>query len=79
MFDLIWSLALGAIVGWLAGKLMDSEGGLLRNIIVGVVGSGLGSFLFGLAGFAAFGFFARLAVSLAGACLLLWLARRVLG
>ena len=79
MFDLIWVLALGALVGWLAGKVMGREGGLVRNIVVGVVGSGLGSFLFGLAGFAAFGFFARLLVSLVGACVLLWLARRVLG
>ena len=79
MFDLIWVLALGALVGWLAGKVMGREGGLVRNIVVGVVGSGLGSFLFGLAGFAAFGFFARLLVSLVGACVLLWLAQRVLG
>ena len=36
MFDLIWALALGALVGWLAGKVMGREGGLVRNIVVGV-------------------------------------------
>ena len=30
MFRLIGSLILGALVGWLAGKVMDSEGGLTR-------------------------------------------------
>ena len=36
---MIGSLIMGAIVGWIAGKLMNLEGGLLMNIIIGVVGS----------------------------------------
>ncbi len=41
-------LAIGAVAGWLAGKIMRGAGiGLLGNIIVGVVGSALGTWLFG--------------------------------
>lgn len=36
---MIGALILGALVGWIAGKLMNVEGGLLRNIVIGVVGA----------------------------------------
>ena len=29
---MIGALILGALVGWIAGKLMNVEGGLLRNL-----------------------------------------------
>jgi len=48
---MIGAIIMGAIVGWIAGKLMNTEGGLLRNIIVGIIGSFVGSFVFGLVGF----------------------------
>jgi uncharacterized membrane protein YeaQ/YmgE (transglycosylase-associated protein family) len=39
-------IVVGAIAGWLAGKLVKGEGfGCLGNIIVGVVGGLLGGFL----------------------------------
>ena len=40
---MIGALIMGALVGWIAGKLMGVEGGLLRNIVIGVVGSFVGS------------------------------------
>lgn len=42
MFHLLGSLIMGALVGWIAGKLMGADGGFLRNIIIGVVGSAVG-------------------------------------
>lgn len=74
---MIGAIIMGAIVGWIASKLMNTEGGLLRNIIVGVVGSFVGSFVFGLLGFRAFGFFAELIVGIVGACLFIWLSRKL--
>ena len=44
---MIGAIIMGALVGWIAGKLMNLEGGLLRNIVVGVVGSFVGSLVFG--------------------------------
>ena len=46
MFRLLGTLIMGALVGWIAGKLMNMEGSLLRNIVVGVVGSVVGACLF---------------------------------
>ena len=40
---MIWSIIVGGVIGWLAGKLMKSKGGVLRNIILGIVGSGVGN------------------------------------
>lgn len=74
---MLGSLIMGAVVGWIAGNLMGMEGGLLRNVVVGVIGSFVGSFVFGLVGFVAYGFFARLLVSVVGACLFIWLGRRL--
>ena len=79
MFRLLGSLIMGALVGWIAGHLMDAKGGLLRNIVVGVIGSFVGSFVFGLLGFYAYGFFANLLVSVVGACLFIWLDRKLFG
>ena len=41
------SIILGGIIGWIAGKLMHSRGGIIRNIILGIVGSAVGNFLAG--------------------------------
>ena len=77
MFHLLGSLIMGALVGWIAGRLMDAGGGFLRNIIIGVVGSAVGSTVFGLFGFYAYGWFANLIVDVAGACLFIWEARKL--
>ncbi len=74
---LIGSLIMGALVGWIAGKLMNVEGSLLRNIVVGVVGSLVGSAVFGLLGFYAYGLFANLLVDVVGACLFIWIGRKL--
>ena len=55
MFHLIGSLIMGALVGWIAGKVMNAGGGLLQNIVVGVIGSFVGSAVFGFLGFYATG------------------------
>ena len=40
------TLIIGAIAGWLGGKIYKGSGlGLLVNIIVGILGSGVGSWL----------------------------------
>ena len=77
MFRLLGTLIMGALVGWIAGKLMDMEGSLLRNIVVGVAGSVVGSLVFGSAGLYAYGVFANLLVSIAGACLFIWIGRKL--
>ena len=37
--NLLWSLIIGGVAGWLAGKLMKGDGyGLVVNILLGLVG-----------------------------------------
>lgn len=43
LFSILWPLICGSIIGWLAGKLMRHRTSLIRNILVGIVGSALGS------------------------------------
>ena len=46
---LILALVIGGIIGWLASIIMrrDAQQGIILNIVVGIVGSLLGSFLLG--------------------------------
>ena len=74
---MIGAVIMGAIVGWIAGKLMNLDGGLLMYIIIGVVGSFVGSLVFGFLGFSAHGLFANLVVGIVGACLFIWLGRKM--
>ena len=47
MNDLIYTIIIGAVSGWLAGQIKDGYGfGLLGNIIVGIIGAFVGSWLF---------------------------------
>lgn len=73
MLSLIGTLISGALVGWIAGLIMKHPGGMLRNIVIGIVGSALGSALFAMIGFYAYGFLASLFVDIVGACVLLML------
>ena len=47
--NLIIALIVGGIIGWLASIVMrtNAQQGILLNIVVGIVGSLLGSFLLG--------------------------------
>ena len=72
---LIMLLVIGAVAGWLAGILMRGGGlGLLRNIVVGVLGAFIGGFLFNLLGIAAGGVAGSLITAVAGAAVLLFVA-----
>jgi uncharacterized membrane protein YeaQ/YmgE (transglycosylase-associated protein family) len=45
--NLIIILLVGALVGWLASMIMRSGGGIIFDIIVGIVGALIAGFLFG--------------------------------
>lgn len=67
-------LIIGAISGWLAGKLWRGEGfGLLGNIIIGVLGGVVGGWLAGHLGIGSGGFIWQIVIAVAGAWLLLFL------
>ena len=71
---MIYSILIGALAGWLAGRIMGAaDRGLLRDIIVGVVGSAIGSFIFRRLGFYSTRILADLNGGVGGACLFIWL------
>lgn len=76
---LLW-LLFGAVVGWAAGVIMKSQNSLLMNIILGIIGSFVGGFVASLLGFGSFGGdfsfdIVNILISIAGACLVIVLAR----
>lgn len=75
---LIFTLIIGAVAGWLAGKIMKGKGfGVIGNIVVGVIGAVLGGFLFGLLGVSAGGMVGSLVTATIGAIVLLWIVSLV--
>jgi uncharacterized membrane protein YeaQ/YmgE (transglycosylase-associated protein family) len=51
MEGILYSIIIGAVAGWLAGKLMKGGGfGILVNIILGIVGGVVGNWLFNTLG-----------------------------
>ncbi len=49
--ELIGTLIIGALAGWLGSKIYQGSGlGILGNIIVGIIGSFVGYWLLGLVG-----------------------------
>ncbi|PKL40718.1 MAG: GlsB/YeaQ/YmgE family stress response membrane protein [Spirochaetae bacterium HGW-Spirochaetae-1] len=72
MTGIIVTLIVGAVAGWLAGLIWKGKGfGLLWNIIIGVAGSFIGSFLLRLIGLHAYGLIGSIVAALAGALVLL--------
>jgi uncharacterized membrane protein YeaQ/YmgE (transglycosylase-associated protein family) len=73
--NLIITLIIGGLVGWLASIVMktNAQMGLIANVAVGVAGSMLGFWVAGMLGFAAVGGIARFLVAFAGAVLLIFI------
>jgi len=72
----LW-LVFGALAGWIASMIMgkNSRMGAVGNIVVGIIGAGLGGFvasLLGLGTVTGFNVYSLL-ISIGGACLLLFI------
>jgi uncharacterized membrane protein YeaQ/YmgE (transglycosylase-associated protein family) len=72
-------LVIGAIAGFLAGKIVEGSGfGLIVDIIVGIVGAVIGGYLAGALGIAVGGgMIASILVAVIGAIVLLFVLRLV--
>jgi uncharacterized membrane protein YeaQ/YmgE (transglycosylase-associated protein family) len=75
--NLIVSLIIGGIIGWLASIVMktNAQMGMIANVIVGIVGSTIGFWLAGVLGLGANGALAQWLVSIAGAAILIALLK----
>jgi uncharacterized membrane protein YeaQ/YmgE (transglycosylase-associated protein family) len=71
----IAAIIIGGIAGWLAEQFMRSDMGLLMNIILGIVGAALASWLFGFLGLSFGGWLGYLIAGFVGAVILIFVAR----
>ena len=78
LYHLAVSLAIGALCGFAANKIMkEDSSSILKNVILGVVGGLVGGFLGGLIGIGGEGWISSILLAIAGSCLVVWLARKI--
>lgn len=76
--DVIYFLAIGALAGFLAGKVTKGRGfGVAGNLVVGCIGALVGGFLFRLLQLSAGGLIGELITAVVGALVLLFLLARI--
>lgn len=73
MESLVIFIVIGAVAGWLAGRVMSGTGfGLPGNILVGIIGGVVGGFVFRLLAIAAGGLIGSMVTAAAGAVALIY-------
>lgn len=70
-------LLIGAIAGWIAEKVTESNHSIFTNILVGIAGSFVGGVLAGVLNIEVFGFFRTLVSAIVGAILILFIWHRL--
>ena len=81
LWNFLGWLFIGAIIGWVAGKIMHGKGGLIRNIILGIAGSVVGGWLADYVGIGSGDVwsFTGFLIAIGGACILIILSRLIIG
>jgi uncharacterized membrane protein YeaQ/YmgE (transglycosylase-associated protein family) len=74
---LIWTILVGLIAGWAAGKIMRGAGyGVLMDILLGIAGGIIGRFVLGSIGlYHSGGLIMSIVVATLGAVILVWFVR----
>lgn len=77
-FGWIMTVVIGGVAGWIASRIMDERQGLLMNVVVGIVGAVLFNGILRLFLMRTWGgLVGQLAVAVCGACLVIWVFRRI--
>src|SRR5215510_11048087 len=75
----IAAIIIGGIAGWLAEQFMKSQMGLVMNIVLGIIGAAVASWLFGFLGISFGGWIGYLIAGFIGACILIAIVRAFSG
>lgn len=75
----IAAIIIGGFAGWIASAVMKSGTGMFMNIILGIIGAAVASFLFGILGVSFGGWVGYLVAGVLGACILIWAVRALRG
>jgi uncharacterized membrane protein YeaQ/YmgE (transglycosylase-associated protein family) len=70
-------LLIGAIAGWIAGKITESAHGIFTNILIGICGAFIGGKLAEVLEISVFGFWRTLASAAIGAVIVLLVWRAI--
>jgi uncharacterized membrane protein YeaQ/YmgE (transglycosylase-associated protein family) len=71
---MIIAIIVGIVAGFIAGQIMKGSGyGIFMDLLLGIAGSIVGRFLFGLLGIYTTGIIGSIAFATAGAVVLLWI------
>ncbi|KEG19242.1 GlsB/YeaQ/YmgE family stress response membrane protein [Bartonella bacilliformis] len=73
----ITAIIIGGLAGWAAQYFMKSQTGVLLNIVLGIIGATLTNFFFSFLGINVVGWFSYLIFGFIGACILIWLGRKI--
>jgi len=75
---MIYTIIIGLIVGWIAGKITKGAGfGLLGNLLIGVIGSFVGGWTFGFLGLSVDGTIGQIVMGTVGAILFLFIWKKL--
>lgn len=77
MLNLISTIIVAAIAGWLASNLFHTSRSLGMNIVLGLIGGFIGGFLAGILGLHAHNFIGNLLLSTIGAVVTIYLINRL--
>jgi uncharacterized membrane protein YeaQ/YmgE (transglycosylase-associated protein family) len=73
----IAAIIIGGLAGWIASNFMKSDTGIFMNVILGIIGAALASFVFGMLGVSFGGWIGYLIAGFVGACILIAIGRAV--
>lgn len=73
----IAAIIIGGLAGWIASGLMKTDTGLFLNIVLGIIGAAIASFLFGILGVSFGGWIGYLIAGVVGACILIGAVRAI--
>lgn len=73
----IAAIIIGGLAGWIASGLMRTDTGVFLNIVLGIIGAAIASFLFGILGISFGGWIGYLIAGVIGACILVGIVRAV--
>lgn len=72
--SILWTIVIGILAGAIAGRLTQGRGfGIVTNLIVGLIGSVLGNWIYGLLGFSTTSLWGILLMSTIGALVLIFI------
>jgi uncharacterized membrane protein YeaQ/YmgE (transglycosylase-associated protein family) len=77
--NLIISIIIGGVAGWLASLIMNTKGGIIKNVVLGIIGGFVGGYVLGLLNISLpfNDTISTIITSLIGACLVILVARLI--